>query len=289
MKIKLQAKLALGVGCLVAICDSCQKSETDGFVPHADVPFGLKVIETRQSHEFVWYLDQGSMQCSEQKMQQLWVTKWNSCILEAYSDNEDFDGVNFASSDPSAVKIEKIDEYSCRLIYVSDSKSDVTISGSTDSISHSLTLNSKEIIELESVHVRLGDKDFFLPVKDHEYTDIVKFEPAIKDIWSHPDGGELFTVVDIIPENASTRYVKAWGSTRFLDIDPEKNRDYGPWPTATDERNLDWSEIKGRQFWYSPDADTYLFRVEFKGTDKSQYASLAGRYRWLSEPCMMLE
>lgn len=281
MKSKLLAKLALGVGCLVALCDSCTK--TNEFVPHADVPFSIELREMRHSHEFVWRLEQNGLICPEQEKQELWVTAHNTCIIEAQSEDAKFDGVNFSSSRPSAIRIEKIDEKSCRLIYVSDEMEGVTISAFTDNIRHSFTLYSKSVIELESVRVALGKTEYMLPVRKEEYSDLIKFEPAIKDIWSHPTDGELFTVLDLVPENASVRKVKAWGSSRFLDLDEELNRDYGPWPTNTDERNLDWSELKGRQFWYSPDAETYLFRVEFNGVNETLYASLWGRYMWLKE------
>ena len=285
-------KLALCVSSLVAICDSCQKTDTDEFVPHADVAFTLKITETRQSHEFVWHLDSGQLYCPEQKLSELWITAWNSCILEASSDDPDFDGVNFSSSLGSAVGVEKIDEKSCRLVYRSDCADRITITASTDNLSQSFQLSTKECIELEHVLVRLGDREYMLDVREQEYSELVLFEPAIDDIWSHPTGGELFTVIDIIPENASFRELKAWGSTRFLDIDPELNKNYGPWPTYADEINLDWSQVKDRQFWYSPDAETYLFRAEFKAkghdrngrlTDKVLYASLWGRYMWTKE------
>lgn len=287
---KLQAKLALGVGCLVALCDSCDKA--DGFVPHADVPFTMKVTETRQSHEFVWFYEGEGLECKEQQHQELWITRWNDCILEAFSEDPLFDGVNFSSSDPGRVGIEMIDSASCRLVFVADSAEGVVISASTNNIRHSFRVYSKELIELESVHVTLGERDFLLPVKDHEYSDLIRFEPAIKDVYSHPTGGELFTVIDLVPENASFRKVIAFGSTRFLDINPVLNQPYGEWPTAVDERNIDWTKVKGRQFWYSPDAETYLIRLEFQGygpdrlgrvREKKLYASLWGRYRYSAE------
>ena len=43
------------------------------------------------------------------------MTDWNSCEVTAFSDNPAFDGVNFSSSAPDIIGVEKIDGRTCAL------------------------------------------------------------------------------------------------------------------------------------------------------------------------------
>lgn len=261
---RLFAKLALGVGIAVAGI-SCDKENKNEFVPHADAEFSMKISELRQSHEFIWhYTQDGRLSCLEQNLQELWVTFWNECILESYSDDEKFDGVNFSSSHPELVRIEKIDERSCRLVYVADSPEgmEIEICAFTDNIRKSFTVHSKSSIGISGILVSINGKELILPFKgeDSGNQDTV-LEPVVKDVRTYK--GDLFEIVDLVPENASFRYVKRFTSSPVTMT--AKEDIYGPWPK--DEMgvyDVDWSEIQGRKAWFPGQAPNFFLKLKIE-------------------------
>lgn len=262
---RLFAKLALGVSIVVVTTESCDKENKNEFVPHADVEFSMKLSEQRQSHEFIWhYTSSGKLCCDEQKLQELWVTFWNECILEATSDDIKFDGVNFSSSHPEYVRIEKIDERTCRLVYVSDCPEgqEIEISVSTDNIRKSFRVHSKSCIGIQGVLVSINGKELILPFKgeDSGSHDTV-LEPIVKDVRTYE--GDLFEIVGLLPENASFRYVKRFTSSPITLT--AKEDIYGAWPK--DELgiyNVDWSEIQGRKTWFPGQAPNFFIKLKIE-------------------------
>lgn len=261
---RLFAKLALGVGVAVA-GTSCDKENKNEFVPHADVDFTMKVTEQRQSHGFIWhYTPSGKLCCDEQKLQELWVTFWNTCQLEASSEESDFDGVNFSSSHPQYVRIEKIDEKSCRLVYVADCPegTGVEICAFTDNIRKSFTVHSKSSIGISGILVSINGKELILPFKgeDSGNHDTV-LEPVVKDVRTYE--GDLFTIVGLLPENASFRYVKRFTSSPLTMTAKEDS--YGVWPKdESGIHDVDWSEIEGRQAWFPGQAPNFFIKLKIE-------------------------
>ena len=261
---RLFAKLALGVSIAVA-GTSCDKENKNEFVPHADAEFSMQISELRQSHEFIWhYTQDGRLSCLEQNLQELWVTFWNECILESYSDDDKFDGVNFSSSHPELVRIEKIDERSCRLVYVADSPEgmEIEISAFTDNIRKSFKIFSKSSIGIRGIRVSVNGNELILPFKgeDSGNQDTV-LEPLVKDVRTYE--GDLFEIVDLVPENASFRYVKRFTSSPITLT--AKEDIYGAWPK--DELgiyNVDWSEIQGRKTWFPGQAPNFFIKLKIE-------------------------
>lgn len=276
---KLFTKLALGVSFVAFMSASCRKDDGDA-IPHADVPFTLSLSESRQSGNFIWKIKDGGLSCEEQSMNELWVTYWNSCILSAHSEDPAFDGVNFRSSDPSLVRIDKIDESSCRLVYVSDSQegASISITASTDNISHSFPVHSRSEIALEAVLVSINGKEYLLEEMgtDSGNKDTV-IEPVLDDIRGYE--GDLFTIVSLVPENASFRFVKRFTSSPITKTD--RHETYGEWPSTEEGiRDVDWSEIEGRQAWFPAQAPHYFIKLRLETHSRATDGSKPSPKTW---------
>ena len=129
--------IAALLSCSLILFNSCNKDLNPAPEKHTNAEFRLILTETRQGKDFIWEMRDGKPFCEEQRLRELWVTGWNDCLLLAEGLEEGFDGVNFSSSDPGKVRIEKIDSYRCHLRYIADSPEGISIHAEAGSKTHS--------------------------------------------------------------------------------------------------------------------------------------------------------
>lgn len=111
-------KKLLAIFALALALVSCKKDLNPKAVPHTSCDFELVAKEERQTKQFIYIPNQeGTPSCPEQTLEQLWLTKWNDILIETSSKDKKFDGVNFSSSNPNIIEINKIDDFKCNLIY----------------------------------------------------------------------------------------------------------------------------------------------------------------------------
>lgn len=244
----------------LSFCAACFVSCGDQLNPKpeqvASVDFDLKVSEVRQSHTFEWDVagNRISIDPAEQELQQLWVTTWNTCTVSAIGKNSSFEGVNFSSSDPKAVKISRKDNRSCILEYAADSNSPVTITASAGDYTHSFQVFSKEVIPLEGVeffHDFLLDgnetRDVAKATGPNEYGEFNNFtgfyaiQPGRK--WKEKTPIHV-RIGKLVPENASFRYVvKTWVEENNSNPEARLMKDFVP----NGNVRKDFSEFQGKQ------------------------------------------
>lgn len=283
----LRSMKRLIVVCAVAISAvlcSCSKSLNPRPEPHADVEFSLAIKETRQSHVFVWEVGDEGVRCEEQTLCELWVTDWNSCEVTAFSDNPAFDGVNFSSSAPDIIGVEKIDGRTCALRRKGDAPDGVVISAEAGTHRVSFRVYAKDVVPLKSIHLKYGGQDYYVEKDDTQrypymlyadqkncrkydlgrkmfgYADVngVRFfDENMQEITKNSETTSL-ELLELVPENASFRYVVNWYSCNTDKIYAWDNayciipEEIDPWPGGAEEKSpgftgLDWSEIQGRR------------------------------------------
>lgn len=255
--------LAAAALALCAACFSSCKKDNPAEVNYASADFVLKISEERQSHTFEWDVISNavSIDPAEQKLQELWVTKWNKVTVTALPKDAGFEGVNYSSLDPKSVKVIKVDDQTCTLEYIADSSSPVTISANAGSYVHSFKVHSKEVIELEGVAWQLkgrtGDPIYLesklIPGKwkgsDYTEQDLIKQRAYYKKFDSKEEYLAFMpattTILNLIPENASFRRVVNFRKPYY--IDPEEGT---PLPSQTQDIegtcNKDFSELQGK-------------------------------------------
>lgn len=274
--------IAALLSCSLILFNSCNKDLNPAPEKHTDAEFRLILTETRQGKDFIWEMRDGKPFCEEQRLRELWVTGWNDCLLLAEGLEEGFDGVNFSSSDPGKVRIEKIDSYRCHLRYIADSPEGISIHAEAGSKTHSFQLFSKERIEPEGISLSIGGRELHLDFNPrHKYPYIYDGQPVSKHIklgknlqfyvWydegkqeialydgDKPWEGEVLEIGELIPENASFRHVVNWisrhdgGDWYNGGVNCVLREDFGPWPQGGWQNSegftgLDWSEVQGRK------------------------------------------
>jgi len=269
MKTKLLTLLA--VACTTLLfhtgCDPNRLNPAKEDYPSAK--FELKVNEHRQSKDFVWSAKGStiSIDPSEQELQELWLTKWNTITLTASSSDKSFQGVNFSSSSPKVVHINKIDSRSCTLEYLKDSEGPVTITAQAGSYSYSFPVYSTEVIDTKGFIVHLEAPE---PIdnKTLEFNCYSTYKsPVDNGNWKYKmtqtgatpgnflsyRGPFIITIGHLIPENASFRYV---ANTIYQVLQPgdctpyginEQNALVGLPPIAAYNEHGDWSAFEGRK------------------------------------------
>ena len=259
------------------LCLSCTKSPNPRPSRHNDCAFTLSVSETRQGAHFIWNIaSDGHVSCTTQSIQELWVTNWNECILEASSDDPAFDGVNFSSSDPDKLAVSPIDSKRCRLVYRSDTEEGrpVTINAwSGEGNRKEFPALSAASISLKGVMLHLGDMDIELPLsyyREKIYPDdpaYIWFDKVV-DYSSYK--GDILRIGHLIPENASFRHVDR---LRFFS----ECDDIGELMGGED---FDWSEIEGKRAFVKPTATGVTFHADFDIAGKKKSCVMVGRYRY---------
>ena len=297
---------------LSLLTSSCEKDLNPEAVPHRSAEFSLELSEKRLSHTFLWHFDSSGAVCGEQSLREVWLTDWNECTLQAFSEEAAFDGVNFSSDAPEAIRIEKIDDYSCRLRRISDAE-DVTIRASAGQVEKTIRLNSTDKIELEGVKVRIEQQELILKARKgsippiDENAPYTVFDAAFdfgKDYLSA--WGEL-ELLALMPENASFRYLLAFGSelynsnrfyNAYKDLGSEWPKGMQIWDYSGNYlpgealRNLDWSEVQGRKAGCLVFGPCFLCRLTFAldcsevsqaSISRSATCELYGRFKKLGE------
>ena len=260
---------------------SCNKDNPPE-VGYASADFSLKASEFRQSHTFEWDVlpsGQVSIDPAEQKLQELWITYWNTVTVLAIAKDSQFEGVNDSSSDPKKVKVNKVDDSTCTLEWVGDTAEGeaVTITASAGSYTHTLKVYAKEVITLEGVLFDVNGRQYFSQIIPGEWKydgySIDDMNRYNKDNTTYFDTEAEYdafmpavvTVLDLEPENASFRLVKNYTITEGY-IFPETN--------ALPKSNIgdyvggctkDFSEFKGRQASWPP-------RTKYAGVQDIRFA-----------------
>lgn len=247
------AALSFCAACFVSCGDQLNPKPEQ--VPSCD--FDLKVTEVRQSHTFEWDVvgNQINIDKSEQELQELWVTSWNTCTVYAIGKDATFEGVNFSSSNAKAVKINKVDAESATLEWVSDSDTPVTITASAGDYTHSFQVYSKQVIRLVGFHVFVdhgdGVEKEYVHEKPGENSIIVKIEQEGATYGKRETYTKRVTLRwgKLEPENASFRFVR-----KFEELSPYPsaetkmsimNHDAGLPPFLFSM--VDWSEYEGKK------------------------------------------
>lgn len=207
----------------LSFCAVCFVSCGDQLNPKPEqvpsVDFDLRVSELRQSHTFEWNVagNKIGIDPAEQELQELWVTKWNTCTVFAIGKEPSFQGVNFSSSNPKSVRINKVDGNRATLEWVGDSDTPVTITASAGDYTHSFQVYSKDVIRLAGVEFF---HDFYLdgnetrdvakatePNEFGEFMDFTGWSPVQPDLKWNERGPIHVRIGKLVPENASFRYV----------------------------------------------------------------------------------
>lgn len=266
---KIHTLIAAAALLLCAVCSvSCNK-DNPAEVNYASADFALKASEFRQSHTFDWDVlpsGQVSIPETEQKLQELWVTKWNTVTVFALPKDSKFEGVNFSSSDPSKVKVRKIDERTCELEWVGDTADGETVSinANAGSYSHTLRVYAKEVIELKGFHVEFCGYKFctklwptdaeldgfpkhtltldFAKVKDGTVKD-EEGKTVTSEYISSLRPRQYITVLSLEPENASFRYC-TYLMVHYPNATEESTLPITPYPQYVTD--MDFSEIQGK-------------------------------------------
>ena len=294
------------------LSSSCEKSLNPEAVPHQSAEFSLELSEKRVSHTFIWHFDSSRPVCDEQNLHEIWLTDWNECTLRAFSGESSFDGVNFSSDAPEAIRVEKIDDYSCILRRISDA-TDVTIRARAGQIEKTISLNSTERIELEGIKVRIEQQEMILkarkgsipPIDDD--TPYTIFDAAFDFEKDYLSAWGEFELLELLRENTSFRYILAFGSelynssefyNAYKDLGSEWPKglqiwDYsGIYHPGDALLNLDWSEVQGRKAGCLVFGPRFLCRLTFAldcadisqaSIGKSATCELYGRFRMLNE------
>ena len=246
------AALSFCAACFVSCGD--QLNPKPEKVPSCD--FDLRVSEVRQSHTFEWNVVGNKIEIdpSEQELQELWVTSWNTCTVFAVGKDATFEGVNFSSSNTKAVKVNKVDSEHATLEWVGDSDTPVTITASAGDYTHSFQVYSKQVIRLVGFHVFIDHGDGVEKEYHHTRISEPSFGVPIEQEGARYGFPETYTKRVTLrwgklePENASFRFVRKYEEvTRSPSHDTRmsimnKVADLPPFIF-----NLsDWSEFEGK-------------------------------------------
>lgn len=159
---------SLALSALILLAAACEKSPNPEIKKFAEADFDITLTETRQTHDFVYAYDKVSGTLSidpkEQKLQELWVTKWNNVTLSAEGLEAGFEGVNASSSAPETIRISRKDPRTFSLEYLGDGQAVITV-WSGEKYSYSFDVFAKEVIDLEYVEMGITDQDGFRTVK----------------------------------------------------------------------------------------------------------------------------
>lgn len=263
---KIHTFLATAALLFCAVCSTSCNKDNPAEVNYASADFALKASEFRQSHTFDWDVlpsGQVSIPESEQKLQELWVTKWNTVTVFALPKDSKFEGVNFSSSDTRKVKVRKIDDRSCELEWMGDTADGETISinANAGSYSHTLRVYAKEVIELKGFHVefcgykfctKLWPTDEDLNIQRHQWT--LDWEKIKANTAKDEDGKtipkEIFdkkplyiSVKSLEPENASFRYC-TYLMVHYPNATQESTLPITPYPQH--KTDMDFADIVGK-------------------------------------------
>lgn len=260
-----------------ATCISCTKGLNPRPSRHNDCPFSLSVSEKRQEADFLWDISPaGELSCDSQELQELWVSKWNDCLVEARSDDASFNGVNFISSDPSRVGVVPVDGNGCRLVYRSDTADGETVTiGAWSGEGHrtEFKVRSASVISLKGIMLHLGDMDIELPLsfyRERIYPDDPAYIWFDKVVDYAGYSGDTLRVGHLVPENASFRHVERLRFFSEADTLGE----------LTGAKDLDWSEIEGKKAFCRPDATGITFHADFDMAGSKKSCAMVGRYRY---------
>lgn len=298
---KIHTLIAAAALLFCAVCSvSCNK-DNPAEVNYASADFALKASEFRQSHTFEWDVlpsGQVSIPESEQKLQELWVTKWNTVTVFALPKDSKFEGVNFSSSDTRKVKVKKIDERTCELEWVGDTADGETVSinANAGSYSHTLRVYAKEVIELKGFHVEFCGYKFCTKLwpTDAEldgfpaHTITLNVNKILDGTAKDEEGQTVtieglqskknayITVLSLEPENASFRYC-TYLMVHYPNGTEESTLPITPYPQFVTD--MDFSEIQGKTAFFSSqsgngDRLVIRFLTNSKTKEKTEEATI---------------
>ena len=302
MKTNLFSFLAVAAVSLCAMCISaCNENKLNPKEEgYASADFSLKVTEVRHSKTFVWEVagNKIAIDPSEQELQELWITKWNTTTVTALPKDEAFEGVNYSSSDPKIVKVSKIDETACQLEYVADSGTDapVTITAKAGTFVHTFQVYAKEVIRIEGVEffhdfyrdgneVRCVAKAGVYDPNAGSYkglqnvTSICNIQPE----WNAYEKQPIhIRIGKLVPENASFRYVVRTQVEEHRDVSSLSENFFYDGP-----QNKDFSEFQGKETDmnrnYSSSVDSviaFFFNVKTIAPEKKENYDCGCVYNW---------
>lgn len=226
-----------------ASCDKEEFTETD---------FSFTVSELRQSKTFVWeQSSDGVLRCTDQQLKGLTVTSANRTIIQVTSNDQNFSGVSFHSSDESIIKLYNVTAKSCELIYTGDGSATITMTaGGKQKV---VTFESKLIVPLEGVNIKVGGRNYLVPVG----TDANPSFLCLSTDGIPAGGGEDLVITGLKPENSSYRYVLDFlgasidGTVSYDDV---TRQHYGSSVSSFcsngHESNFDFSELEGRKMFF---------------------------------------
>jgi len=170
MKHILHTSALMGLVMMLAgaVVVACQKDPLDEVNPKTETiteaPFSLKGKETRSDGTYVlpWTISKGGVMDSElEELDELAITPFNTFTLEAVPDNASgFPGIN-ARTDNACIKLERKDQSSFSISYVSDGDATVTVwNGNKDgNTSVTFKVQARKSIPVEGLLVRIDDKE----------------------------------------------------------------------------------------------------------------------------------
>lgn len=213
--------------CAMSFFHACNKSNLNPKEEdYSSCDFELKVSEQRHSKTFEWEVigNKISINPTEQELQELWVTKWNTVTVTALPKPGTFQGVNYSSSNAKAVKVSKIDDTSCTIEYVGDSDSPVTITAKAGTFVHTFQVYSKEVIKLEGIHIYIDGEDRLMKMRSVAGWCLEEERVCLHQGPQTADWHEVtLSIGKLEPENASFRYVVE--QTRSSSHDLNGNKD----------------------------------------------------------------
>lgn len=263
-----------------SILCSCKKEE--GF---ADANFTYSIVETRGSKIFTWEPGtDGLLHCPEQTLTGVTITSHNYVDVEVTSDDQNFSGVTFISSDESVLKITNIETKKCHIEYVGPGNASILMTAGAHQ--KTVAFEVKESVPLEGVQITVGGREYLIPQGSSAAPNFICISPDGK---LPEDGGEELVITGIQPENASLRFVndfKGAGLIGNVSYDAVNKNHYGAGAPSFcrngHESLLDISDIIGRTLFFSHEeiARGYLsFTFGDKGSPE-YYAELS----YLTEP-----